>query len=73
MSHIEQKLEINTESQLTHSNLQQPNQEAIDPREKELADWLEKLTSLQRINLVMLILTFALLTLHTFVDIFFNL
>ena len=73
MSHIEQKLELSSESHLTHSNLQQSNQNTVDPREKEAADWLEKLTSLQRINLVMLILTFALLTLHTFVDIFFNL
>ena len=73
MNHINDEMKTHTEPAEPEYTLQQGVQKTIDPREKEVADFLEKLTFLQRINLVLLTLTFAMLILHTLVDIFFNL
>ena len=43
-----------------------------DPKEKKLADWIEDVLTMQRVNLVLLTLTLMMLILHMSLDIFFH-
>ena len=43
-----------------------------DPKEKRLANWIEDVVTMQRVNLVLLIVTLMMLILHLVLDFFFH-
>jgi hypothetical protein len=43
-----------------------------DPKEKRLASWLEDITFMQKVNLVLLLLTLLMLALHLLLDFYFH-
>ncbi|MHA1991659.1 MAG: hypothetical protein ACW981_11410 [Candidatus Hodarchaeales archaeon] len=43
-----------------------------DPKEKRLANWIEDIVTMQRVNLVLLIVTLMMLILHMALDFFFH-
>jgi hypothetical protein len=43
-----------------------------DPKEKRLANWIEDVVTMQRVNLVLLIVTLMMLILHMVLDFFFH-
>jgi hypothetical protein len=43
-----------------------------DPKEKKLANWIEDVVTMQRVNLVLLTVTLMMLILHMALDFFFH-
>ena len=44
----------------------------LDQKIRDLTDWLEDITTMQRVNVVLLITTFMVLAVHMILDIFFH-